>query len=67
MNYLTTFSTMEEFCHHGVQLSEFTESSVDVCVEILVFLILVIENSFVLLPLFHRADLWILPVQMSLC
>lgn len=56
------FSFSEESCHRGVQLSELIEGGAEVSVKVLVFPILVIENSFVLFPFFHAADLWILSI-----
>lgn len=62
-SHLLAFSISEESSHRGIQLSELTERGADVSVEVFVFLKLVIENSFVLFPFFHTADLWILSVR----
>ena len=62
-SHLWAFSLSEELSHRSIQLSELTERGADVSVEVLVFLKLVIENSFVLFPFFHTADLWILSVR----
>lgn len=62
-SHLLGFSISEEPCHCGIQLSELIEGGADVSVKVLVFLKLVIENSFVLFPFFHTADLWILSVK----
>lgn len=64
-SHLIGFSIFEELCHCGIQLSELIEGGADVFVEVLVFLILVIENSFVLFPFFHTGDLWILSIGME--
>lgn len=61
-SHLWASSISGESSHRSVQLSELTEGGADVSVEVLVFLELVIENSFVLFPFFHTADLWILSV-----
>lgn len=60
--HLLAFSLSGKLCHGGVQLSELLEGGADVSVKVLVFLILVIENRFVLFPFFHTADLWILSI-----
>lgn len=52
-----------ESFHHGIQLSELAESNADVSVKVFVFLVLIIENSFVFLPFLHTADLWILATE----
>lgn len=52
-----------ESFHHEIQLSELTQSSSDVSVKVFVFLILIIENCFVLFPILHTADLWILATE----
>lgn len=52
-----------ESLHHEIQLSELTQSSTDVSVKVFVFLILIIENCFVLFPFLHTADLWILATE----
>lgn len=52
-----------ESFHHEIQLSELTQSSTDVSVKVFVFLILIIENCFVLFPFLHTADLWILATE----
>ena len=64
-SHLVALSLSEDSCHHGVQLSELTQRGADVSVKVFVFLILVTENCFVLLPFFHRTDLWILPTERS--
>lgn len=63
--HLLAFSISEESCHHAIQLSEFIQGGAYIFMKFLVFLILVIENSFVLFPFFHTADLWILPKGMD--
>lgn len=62
-SHLSGFSISEEPRHRGIQLSELIEGGADVSVKVLVFLKLVVENSFVLFPFFHTADLWILSVR----
>lgn len=64
-SHLLGFSLSEEPGHGCVQLCELAEGGADVAVEVLVFLILVIENSSILVPFFHAADLRILAVKMD--
>lgn len=59
--HLMTVAIFEEFTHHGIQLSELHEGVTDVFVKVLVLLILVVEDSFVFLPILQRGDFWILP------
>lgn len=58
-SHLLPLAVPEELWHHHIQLSELVEGGDNVSVKVFVFLILVIENSFVLFPFFHTADLWI--------
>lgn len=62
-SHLPAFPILQEQGHLGIQLSELAEGGADVSVKVLVLLILVIENSFVLLPFLHTADLRILSVR----
>lgn len=61
ITHLMTIAIFEEFSHHGIQLSELHEGGTDIFVKVLVLLILVVEDSFVFLPILQRGDFWILP------